>query len=275
MADTIKFSQLTEITRPQMSGTDYAVGYKANGDNKKWTFENQADFLLNDSEAGQEFQETFVKVQNAEPTDENNKIWIQETPETEVEVPTYDEFKDLSNLVSGVNEAVFNKLSATADQLSTYVPFTFSTFAGKKYIIKNESSTGGMLARIRQTRDGENGTYITTGTQAGQTSVYEAAEDADYIAVMFGPTTTNPAFSIIQEGDVPSKVDGLLSDLSMIAPIENGTTASKAYSVGQYFLHDDQFCKAKTAIASGATFTLNTNYEVTTVGAELYVALHS
>ena len=213
MADTIKFSQLGEITRAQMAGSDYAVGYKANGDNKKWTFENQADFLLNDSEAGQEFQETFVKVQNTEPTDENNKIWIEETPEREVEVPTYDEFKDLSNLVSGVNEAVFNKLSATVDQLSVYIPFTFSTFAGKRYIIKNESSAGGMLARIRQTRDGENGTYVTNGTQAGQTSVYEAAEDADYIAVMFGPTSTNPAFSIIQEDDVPSKVEEISEDV--------------------------------------------------------------
>lgn len=74
--------------------------------------------------------------------------------------------------------------------------------------------------------------------------------------------------------NIAAKVEGLPYDLSMIAPIENGTTASKAYSVGQYFLHNDQFCKAKTAIASGATFTLNTNYEVTTVANELYTALH-
>lgn len=74
--------------------------------------------------------------------------------------------------------------------------------------------------------------------------------------------------------NIAAKVDRLPYDLSMIAPIENGTTASKAYSVGQYFLHNDQFCKAKTTIASGATFTLNTNYEVTTVANELYTALH-
>jgi len=64
-------------------------------------------------------------------------------------------------------------------------------------------------------------------------------------------------------------------DLSMIAPIETGTTASQAYAVGKYFLLNNKFCKAKTAIASGATFTLNTNYEVTTVADELYTALHS
>lgn len=98
--DKLKFSQLAEITRAQMAGSDYAVGYKANGDNKKWTFENQADFLLNDSDAGQEFQETFVKVQDTEPSDENNKIWVKETPDTEVTVPTYDEFEDLRDSIA-------------------------------------------------------------------------------------------------------------------------------------------------------------------------------
>lgn len=64
-------------------------------------------------------------------------------------------------------------------------------------------------------------------------------------------------------------------DLSMIAPIETGTTASQAYAVGKYFLLNNKFCKAKTAIASGATFTLGTNYEVTTVADELYTALNA
>ena len=75
--------------------------------------------------------------------------------------------------------------------------------------------------------------------------------------------------------DLKAKIEGLPWDLSMIAPIENGTTASQAYSTGQYFMHGNQFCKALTSIASGATFTLNTNYTVTTVAAELYTALNS
>lgn len=70
------------------------------------------------------------------------------------------------------------------------------------------------------------------------------------------------------------KIEGLPWDLSMIAPIENGSTASQAYSTGQYFLRNNVFCKAKTSIASGASFTLNTNYQETTVAAELYTALH-
>lgn len=58
--------------------------------------------------------------------------------------------------------------------------------------------------------------------------------------------------------------------VSMVALIETGTTASRAYTAGQYFLKDNQFCKALTSIASGETLTLGTNYAVTTIGEELF-----
>lgn len=67
----------------------------------------------------------------------------------------------------------------------------------------------------------------------------------------------------------------LTSVVAQIAPIEDGDTASQPYTTGKYFWHYGAFCKAKTDIASGATFTLNTNYEVTTVADALYSALNS
>lgn len=52
-----------------------------------------------------------------------------------------------------------------------------------------------------------------------------------------------------------------LTDISAIGTDESGrTTASKAYAIGEHFYKNGKFCTAKTAIASGATFTLNTNY---------------
>lgn len=75
--------------------------------------------------------------------------------------------------------------------------------------------------------------------------------------------------------DTKLYIDGKQLDIrNTIAPIEDGDTASQAYAVGRYFYRNGAFCKAKTAIASGAAFTLGTNYEVTTVSAELYTALH-
>lgn len=48
---------------------------------------------------------------------------------------------------------------------------------------------------------------------------------------------------------------------------ETGTTSSQAISAGKYFYLNNVLVRAKVDIASGATFTLNTNYEVVTAGA--------
>ena len=52
---------------------------------------------------------------------------------------------------------------------------------------------------------------------------------------------------------------------SIFGTIENGTTASKTYAQGDYFVKDKKMCKALTSIAQGATFTLNTNYSAYTL----------
>lgn len=49
-------------------------------------------------------------------------------------------------------------------------------------------------------------------------------------------------------------------DSSVVAPVEDGTTASQAYAIGEHFIKNGQYCTAKTAITVGATLTLNTNY---------------
>ena len=54
------------------------------------------------------------------------------------------------------------------------------------------------------------------------------------------------------------------SDLTNI--FQTGTTATQAIIAGTYFYLNGTLVRAKTAIASGATFTLNTNYELVTVG---------
>lgn len=54
-------------------------------------------------------------------------------------------------------------------------------------------------------------------------------------------------------------------DLTSIS--ETGSTASQAISAGTYFYLNGTLVRAKTAIANGATFTENTNYEVVTDGA--------
>lgn len=55
------------------------------------------------------------------------------------------------------------------------------------------------------------------------------------------------------------------ADKTDIATVESGTTASRAYSVGELVYVSGTLYRVKTAIASGATFTVGTNIEVTNV----------
>lgn len=145
--------------------------------------------------------------------------------------------------------------------------------------------TRNTILRAFQAGDRELANALTDGTNTVVYSANESSETADpytqkqvcdpygteeFVTTDLVPVGTSTRYT----ENLTGKLEGLPWDLSMIAPIENGATASKAYTTGQYFLHNNVFCKAKTAIASGATFTLGTNYEETTVAAELYAALH-
>jgi hypothetical protein len=69
----------------------------------------------------------------------------------------------------------------------------------------------------------------------------------------------------IGRSDLPPVDDRInaKADKTDIAPVENGTTASRAYAVGQqFYLSDGKLYKAKAAIAQGATFTIGTNCEL-------------
>lgn len=62
-----------------------------------------------------------------------------------------------------------------------------------------------------------------------------------------------------------------LATTQEIAPVENGTTASRAYAAGEYFCWHGSLCKASTAINVGDTLTENTNCYLVNVGNELNI----
>lgn len=77
---------------------------------------------------------------------------------------------------------------------------------------------------------------------------------------------------VVNEFDGAEEMNTLMGTMF---PNENGETASQSYAKGKYFYHNGDFCKAKTSIPTGARFTLNTNYTVTTIAAELFSLLNS
>lgn len=69
--------------------------------------------------------------------------------------------------------------------------------------------------------------------------------------------------------DVVEEVDAKKADITAIGTDESGrTTASRDYRKGENFYKDGKFCTAKTAVASGATWTLNTNYEESSIASK-------
>ena len=56
---------------------------------------------------------------------------------------------------------------------------------------------------------------------------------------------------------------------TQIAVVESGSTASRAYAVGEYFCWQGTLYRATAAISNGGSFTPGTNCESTSAGAEL------
>lgn len=76
--------------------------------------------------------------------------------------------------------------------------------------------------------------------------------------------------SVEYTADTKMYIDSLITAMqSNIAYIESGTTATRAYTAGQYVIVGVTLYKVTASIASGATFTPGTNITATTVGAEL------
>lgn len=177
---------------------------------------------------------------------------------------------------------------------SAYITVNTALDAMPDRSIRGHNSYGYIYARdsTYATAWEDNAPDVFKSAMSGVYLVYELATPTTEIADPFQtPQICDPSGTeeYVTTGIVPvghetkypvdqvKKLDNLPSDLSFVGPIENGATCQNAngYLQGQYFVKNNQFCKAKTAIASGATFTLNTNYEVTTVAAELYAAINS
>lgn len=83
------------------------------------------------------------------------------------------------------------------------------------------------------------------------------------------PLSRNAYTKVITWSNIKAKLktyfDGLYGAITSIATNEPNATASQAYAAGEHFYKNGKFCTAKAAIASGATFTLGTNYTEGTV----------
>ncbi len=107
-------------------------------------------------------------------------------------------------------------------------------------------------------------TIYSVKLEVGSTSTLENDVAPDY-AFELAKCQTSTAI-----GSDTYANQGNLVVSNAIAPTEDGATASKAYAEGEYFIRGGKLCICKTAISSGGSFTLNTNYlESPNLGYEL------
>lgn len=87
--------------------------------------------------------------------------------------------------------------------------------------------------------------------------------------VAYTDVTNKPSInSVTLSGNKTAADLGLVNNTDLTDIIATGPTNATGNTItsGLYFYLDGVLCKAKSDIASGATFTLNTNYEVVTAG---------
>lgn len=142
-------------------------------------------------------------------------------------------------------------------------------------VIQISLDDGGLAELYVSTSD----CYISLSSGIGKTSVYRA------IKLELGPEQTlahqeNGVWVLNEIPDyeyelyrcITSTADSSdtyanksLATEQQLAYVETGTTASRAYSVGEYFCRGGLLYRAKTAISSGSTFTPGTNCELYTI----------
>lgn len=77
----------------------------------------------------------LVKVQNEEPTSEGTKIWIKPSGDSEVQVPTYEEFEALSDRVDSINTMSIHICTAQEYNSETGVPTVSNPDAKTFYLV--------------------------------------------------------------------------------------------------------------------------------------------
>ena len=183
---------------------------------------------------------------------------------------------------------VSNKVVTTGGAaVSTWVQYEFPSAVRinkiKALSYSSNAITQTLAIEVQGSNDGTNFTSLATGTaKAITTSDYDYevnfANNGKYkyyrmvctsqVTSASGSQNNLPQLYTMQlygHVDLPPVDDRInaKADKTDIAPVENGTTASRPYVVDQqFYLSDGKLYRCKQPIAQGATFTIGTNCEL-------------
>ena len=109
---------------------------------------------------------------------------------------------------------------------------------------------------------------IWTPTSNGNANTYLGGNGGNNAPTFISPdsTPTSGSNKLVTSGGIYTARQ---NDLANIAPVENGTTATRAYAVGDYVMWQNVLYRVTVAISVGTTFTVGTNIVQTSVGREI------
>lgn len=202
------------------------------------------------------------------------------TPSGVVSASNYDSGYEPYKAFDGNNNTFWYYSLASGSSISASITYDFGsdTKIYKAYI-KAERATGvdkNYTFRVQGSADGVNYSNLTEDT----TIVLGATDISKEVQIIIPTPSMYRYYRVLASSnfkaiavirtvqfygrlDLPPVDDRInaKADKTDIAPVESGTTASRAYAVGQQFYLNGSLYKAKAAIAQGATFTIGTNCE--------------
>lgn len=147
------------------------------------------------------------------------------------------------------------------------------TATGSEWADKYPSSgtTGQVLTKTATGEAWEDIDGLPAGGTTGQVLTKNSSTDGDaswQTPQSGGGTWGSITGTLSDQTDLQNALNAK-ANTSTLATVESTSTASKAYSVGDYLVLNGQLYEVTTAITSGETLTVGTNISATTVGDEL------
>jgi len=220
-----------------------------------------SDSSAEDSEAWAVGKRDGVDVPSTDPAYHNNsKYWAEHSAQSLDNLTDTDISNPSNNDVLKYNSTTQKWENGTGGSGSG--GHIIQNAAGTDLAQEAKLQFGGML---KTTDDATNGvTKVSDLAEEIEWSTWNAMTEAEKDAYSAGKKLDILHAPLVQDNKA-SKTD--------IATVEPGSTASRAYSVGELVYVNGNLYKVITAIASGATFTVGTNIQSTNVSGTVKDAL--
>lgn len=185
---------------------------------------------------------------------------------SESDIPIFEDLKNQAQQAAASAE----QSASDAEDFATDAETAASSVSA--ILPASAGTTGQVLTKTATGADWVDNQGLPSGGTAGQVLTKNSSTDGDASWQTpqsgGGGTWGSITGTLSDQTDLQNALNAK-ANTSTLATVESTTTASQAYSVGDYLVLNGQLYEVTTAITSGETLTVGTNISATTVGDEL------